>query len=618
MLLSKEIYKRALNLLFTIPFISVLFTVFIISNELRDGIIIGKYFWFYGSMFFITIISPVIYFLNRNKIQITVIDCMVVTLTISILLSSIAINNNLNTTKIVTFTLLVTLYFFLRVLFSQNINSTQIILLALIITALFESVLGLMQLQGFAHSNHSLLKTTGTFFNPGPYAGYLAIIFPVALHWSLDFMKKYKKLKIINLSENKLFDKIVWNNLYEYVVGVLSILAAISIFLILPASMSRASWLALLFGSGAVIVFYYFKKTKIWIICAFVGVLALSFSGIYNLKKDSADGRLLMWKVSLQAAIQNPEGVGLGHFPAAYGKAQVKYFSLNEASEQEENVAGTPEYAFNEYLQISVESGIISFILYITLMIFAMLKAFRNNQYGIFGALISLSVFALFSYPFSMLPHLILLVSLLAATATNTNNYSKESLCGFILKGSAVLSFMIITVLCLINRYPVYKAYKNWSSNFIYGLSSEERLENYERIYPLLKDDINFLFEYAQSLARDEKREQSNTILHRAMQISCDPMLYNVMGRNYQALKQYDKAEQNFITSTLLVPHRFYPYYLLAKMYDETGDTVKAVETAEIVLTKEVKIHSPAIDEMRQEARKIINENNVIHLKQMP
>ncbi|MCL2311748.1 MAG: O-antigen ligase family protein, partial [Firmicutes bacterium] len=559
------------------------------SNDFRNGIVIGKYFWFYGSMFFVAIITPVIYFINKYKIQITVIDWLVAALAISILLSSIVINDNMHTTKVVTFILLVTLYFFFRVLFSQCKISVQIILLALIIIALVEAVLGLMQLHDFAYSNHGLFKTTGTFSNPGPYAGYLAIIFPVVLY---EFVKnneiRVKNFLSLNFSLLSISSKFL-----TFLVFSFSFLTLIAIILVLPATLSRASWLALVAGSLIVLEVHYFEHIKKFINehkkkLALVGIvtgffLFAAFAGMYFMKKDSADGRTLMWKVSLQAAIQNPSGVGLGHFPAAYGKVQVDYFLSNKASEQEEYVAGNPEYAFNEYLQISIESGVISLILYVALIVLAMLKALRNNQYGIFGAFISLSVFALFSYPFSMLPHLILFVALLATASSNTNNnYSKESFHGFILKGGAVLLFMGLTVFCLINRYPVYKAYKDWNYNFSYGLS-DERTESYERIYSSLKDNVTFLFEYAQHLAGHEKYEQSNIILQRAMQISCDPMLYNVMGRNHQALIQYDKAEQNFVTSTLLVPNRLYSHYLLTKLYNEMGNNEKATETANIV-----------------------------------
>jgi tetratricopeptide (TPR) repeat protein len=122
----------------------------------------------------------------------------------------------------------------------------------------------------------------------------------------------------------------------------------------------------------------------------------------------------------------------------------------------------------------------------------------------------------------------------------------------------------------------------------------------------LLNDQIKFLFEYAQSLSKTEHYMESNKILKRAMQISCDPMLYNVMGKNHQALKYYTEAEQCFIKSSHIVPNRIYPYYLMALMYRDMGELEKAKVAAQIVLTKEPKVQSTAVEEMRKEASKII------------
>ena len=38
-----------------------------------------------------------------------------------------------------------------------------------------EAWTGIRQIYGFACSNHSLFRVTGTFFNPGPYAGFVAV-----------------------------------------------------------------------------------------------------------------------------------------------------------------------------------------------------------------------------------------------------------------------------------------------------------------------------------------------------------------------------------------------------------------------------------------------------------
>ncbi|HYX06371.1 MAG TPA: hypothetical protein VE912_06515, partial [Bacteroidales bacterium] len=53
--------------------------------------------------------------------------------------------------------------------------------LALIAGGLVQAVYGNLQLWGYYPSHHGLYKLTGSFFNPGPYAGYLASVFPAAL-----------------------------------------------------------------------------------------------------------------------------------------------------------------------------------------------------------------------------------------------------------------------------------------------------------------------------------------------------------------------------------------------------------------------------------------------------
>lgn len=61
------------------------------------------------------------------------------------------------------------------------------------------------------------------------------------------------------------------------------------------------------------------------------------------------------------------------------------------------------------------------------------------------------------------------------------------------------------------------------------------------------------------------------------------------------------------------LPSRFIPYYLLAKLYAEPDfyKPDKLKEVADSVLTKEPKVHSTAIDEMRSEVREILEKINV-------
>lgn len=108
-----------------------------------------------------------------------------------------------------------------------------------------------------------------------------------------------------------------------------------------------------------------------------------------------------------------------------------------------------------------------------------------------------------------------------------------------------------------------------------------------------------------------KKYEASNVILKEAATRSCDPMILNIIGKNYQQMGEYVEAEKFLIRSTHLLPGRIYPYYLLAKLYAEPAfyHSDKLRQSVEIVLTKEPKVQSTAVKQMREEARKLLGNH---------
>ena len=138
--------------------------------------------------------------------------------------------------------------------------------------------------------------------------------------------------------------------------------------------------------------------------------------------------------------------------------------------------------------------------------------------------------------------------------------------------------------------------------------SYPEMKKDYEKIYPNLSDQTQFLFEYAQCLSKVNEYKQSNLILKQAIKISCDPMLYNILGKNYQRLGNYKLAEQNFFISSHIVPNRIYPYFLLSNLYSENGKTDSAILMAKKVLEKKPKVQSTATKEMKVEMKKMVEK----------
>lgn len=111
---------------------------------------------------------------------------------------------------------------------------------------------------------------------------------------------------------------------------------------VLPTGMSRAAWLASMISCGYVLLRVYHVKVKSFVSkhrYAVSGVLivgALLASSAYFMKRDSADGRLLIWKVTAQTIVSSPWGEENGRtFSAIYSDAQERYFTNCEYSESE-------------------------------------------------------------------------------------------------------------------------------------------------------------------------------------------------------------------------------------------------------------------------------------------
>ena len=128
-------------------------------------------------------------------------------------------------------------------------------------------------------------------------------------------------------------------------------------------------------------------------------------------------------------------------------------------------------------------------------------------------------------------------------------------------------------------------------------------------MYPTLNSNPNFIFEYASILNAVAQYHQANIVIERGLAISADPMFYNLQGRNYQQMQQYDKAEAVLLESTYLLPNRIYPYYLLTKLYSDSAyyHPNKLLWAANKVLYTPIKVYSPAISEMRKQAQTIID-----------
>jgi tetratricopeptide (TPR) repeat protein len=600
-------YKAIIQILLGLTILIVISTVFVINEYLADSIVFGKYFWFYISMALFSVISiPAAVVMKFKKRLIFKLPDLLILAFCSIAILITLKHTGSLTNKCLLLGFLMLFYYYLRIfLSSENKFIYRLCCIFFIVTGLVEAVWGLMQLYGFLDSQHQFFRITGSFFNPGPYAGWIAMILPLTLGYA-----------VINFKNSRFM-------------FVLCSLTVLFILFVLPATMSRASWLATLGGNAFIGIMYFlslqrkkvvmfrnylkkYRKKVIFLSIVAVMLLASSMTGLFLLKKDSAYGRAFIWKISLQTIKEHSMGVGLGNFSGSYGDTQAAYFASDIRTEREQYVADGTEYAFNEYLQICIETGIIPFCIFLTFVICVLYLGIKNKNYLPAGSLVSVLIFASMSYPFNILPFVIAFVFLSALCVTNNNENNEKTERKRLYPQFVIWTFLIVALVtvasCTYKIYPLYKAYKQWNeAKILYGMNNmhKEVVKEYAKQYPYLQNEKLFLVEYAQSLTELEQYEKSNEILRQAMQISCDPGLYNIMGYNYQALKEYELAEHSFIKAANLVPNRLYPHYMLAKLYYEMGLRDKAEAEVNIVMTKTPKVESMMAEKIREELKEL-------------
>ncbi len=482
--------------------------------------------------------------------------------------------------------------------------------ITIVLVAAAESIFGILQLYDMYPVHHVQFKITGTFFNPAPYAGFLVVSLP----WGL-------LLTAIN-QNNRLGKAINW----------LGYVSACLIFIAISSSQSRAAYL----GLGSVLLVWLsvslhpllyvkrilntsYKRTLAYIIVPLL--VACVFLGLYRFKKDSASGRILIWKVAVRTIAEQPIiGHGFNTIQAKLLPEQAAYFTEGNGNENERMLAGSTRWVFNEFLQITSELGLIGLALFLFAVAYALFYKMSSlsRQHKLAcgaarGTLVGILVFGCFSYPFYSLPIVLLFFFSFAilsalpkkALGKGESNYVAISRIPILIGSACLVAFYIIYTPKLKQAYWLWHEAMRLSRIGASGIA----IEAYAEAYPFIEYNGLFLQQYGKCLAKEEKIGQAIKTLNVAVNYYCDVFSYIILGDCYQKIKKYSAAEEQYRIAINMVPHKFYALYRLAKMYEESGQNSKAKEIAEMILEKKIKVSSRAIEEIKQEMQQLIEAN---------
>lgn len=597
-------------------------TPFIYSSVMMDGVNSSKQIWFIGVMGLLLLIFSITLFLNKNTLSLNLntIDLTLLIFYFYLLIRAIFTEypNFLFNTFLFNFTLLVLFYFIVKHLFNDKNGilkpTNKYIFILFLIIGLAQSILGILQINGSFPSFSYDFKITGTFINPAPYSLYLSSVFPFALIVCL-FIKT--------------------TNIYTYIIKYISLLTILLISLILAISKIRTSWLSILLSTIIILFYKYNLRNKIneilsskmrkGLACLLTIIFVISLSiSLYKIKPSSTSGRFFIWEVTSNIIKENPIfGIGVGRFEAVYNNFQAHWFVSHQKNIEKELVAGNVKFAYNEYLELFSETGIIGLILFLILITYILIYGYRALQIhktkillAVFTSIISILACAIISYPFNVLPIFLLFFWYIAIISVAINKEHYYFCCNLNFRtpfkrnilAIFLLGFSILLLFQTKSQYLSYKLWKKADTDYKMGCYNNAR-EKYENIKSsFLLNNGEYLQYYGKCLSMNNNILESIIILEKARTLWSDPVIYITLGDGYKLLKQYDKAKENYLIAVNMIPHKLFPKYKLACLFKEMGNDKDFTNISREILSQKLKVDSFLAGEIKNEIKKMSDQ----------
>nr|WP_161792116.1 O-antigen ligase family protein [Pedobacter glucosidilyticus] len=477
----------------------------------------------------------------------------------------------------------------------DNIHTLSVIFL---IVGIIESLIRIWQLSkiNYYHSEFSSLSINGSFGNSGLYSNFLALVLPYALSLYLNRDQFNRKITLISST------------------------AIILITFILPFTSGRTSWIAAIGGCFYLIIRYMpkidFKQLKIKLLffLSFMFIIIPVGFLMYNYKENSALGRILIYNVQLNIIKDNfLFGIGFGKFEVIYNLYQAEYFISNPNSPYI-YLASNITKGFNEFLQIFVELGVIGLIL--TLLVVLLLFTLKTTEKSVFlttakSSFISIIICSCFSYPLRSLAITPAIIFIVSVISSHKPCIKKIDFLLCFKKRILISVFVFLNIILIKVILKTKCAYLDWEKAI--NLASNKRYSSalliYDKVYPELKYDGYFLFDYGSTIL-PINLYKGLEILERSKKYISHNNLYTYLGEAYSLTKNYKKAEYYYSLSSSIVPNRFYPRYRLFKIFINNKQIKKAILIGNQVKNMEIKVESIDVHIMQQEIIEWLKEND--------
>lgn len=343
------------------------------------------------------------------------------------------------------------------------------------------------------------------------------------------------------------------------------------------------------------------QQPKLFLLMACAAVVSFALL-VCMVKTDSSRGRLLIYKVSWRMFCDHwLQGVGIGCFDSRYLLHQAAYFSEGGYTERELLLADNTYYAFNDYWQWIVETGIVGGGLLLGVLFFLCREirrvlAYDNATWVQCAAATTLMVLftaALFTHIVSSVAGVTALL-LGCAGLLHRQHQHHVLLLNRVFTAAALLPLLFAWGRKAAHADAV-EQYKEADELSRYGYH-KTALDIYSGLYAAQKGEVAFLGGYAQACERYGKYQGALELYQQLLLLHPSNTTCYKMGECYRYLKN-PLAEYYYRLAVNMVPNRFVTREALFSYYVEMRCYTDAKQTGKQLLHMPVKVPS---DRVRQ------------------
>ena len=373
------------------------------------------------------------------------------------------------------------------------------------------------------------------------------------------------------------------------------------VMIILTIARSRVGVLA----SGTVLLLYFLHTLKDIktrkIIAVLLSLLVLSAIVFMSFsKRGSNSGRMLILSVCWDMFKDAPFfGHGLHGF-----RSQYMLYQANFLDQCTNNVlpilADNTTHPLNEYALLTVNFGLIGIATLLFGIILTIMHYFKNPSNESFVGMMviaGISILSMFSYPFR---YPLTVIGLLCALLLVYKDMFLETSHTTMIVIRSITATMSALGLFLIITWANYQI--QWSKlSFVSdnGYDKMVLIQGYNNIYPKLKKDPFFLYNYAYILSENGECEKAGNMATKSFNLMANYDTALLIADNAKECGDVQVAEEYYRLASRMCPVRFMPLYCLFCLYKDLDRIEDMREIGKVILSKPVKISSNEIRTIR-------------------